>query len=182
MMKERKRNLGQVWIETVLYTLIGLALMGVVLAFVTPKLNAEKYKIAVDQTISAMNDFDDKVSTVLQAPGNVREISINMQRGTFNINSTTDSISFYFNDLTQPYSEPGVPISIGRITALSQKTSNGATVLLTLQYADNITYNQQDIDKVFTASSVPYKFSISNLGVLNQNSGQNVISISELGS
>ena len=180
-MINKKGSLGQVWIETVLYTLIGLALMGVVLAFVTPKLNAEKDKIAVDQTIRSLNDFDDRINIILQAPGNVREIDISMQKGIFTVNSTVDSVSFYFGDLTQPYSEPGVPITIGRITALSQKNAKSSSVLLTLAYADNLTFNQQDIDKVFTASSIPYKFSVSNLGVIDANSGKNVISITELG-
>ncbi len=173
---------GQVWIETVLYTLIGLALMGVVLAFVMPKLNAEKDRLAVEQTIQTLNTFDERVNTVLQAPGNVREIDMNIQRGNFDINSTNDSVSFYIGDLSTPYSQPGVAIQIGRITAFSQKTPSGASILLTLPYTDNITYNQQDTDKQFSASSTPYRFTVTNLGVLDTNSGKNVISVDEIGS
>lgn len=175
-------KIGQVWIETVLYTLIGLALMGVVLAFVTPKLNEGKDKIAIEQTIKSMNDIDDRINAVLQAPGNTRQISINMQRGTLLINSTKDSISFYFDDLTTPYSEPGSIIKMGRIDLFSDKKAKGASALLTLRYTDNITFNQQDIDKTFNSASVPYSFSISNFGIIDSNSGKNVISITETGS
>ena len=173
---------GQVWIETVLYTLIGLALMGVVLAFITPKLNSEKDRITVEQTINTLNDFDSKVNDVLRAPGNVREVSMNMQRGTFYINSTDDSIRFYISDLSSPYSEPNVSILIGRVSVISQKTQKGGSVVLSLQYTDNITYNRNDIDKSFAAAATPYKFAISNLGIVNDATGQNVISIDELSS
>jgi uncharacterized membrane-anchored protein YitT (DUF2179 family) len=37
-----KERIGQIWIETVLYTLIGLALIGMVLAFIMPKINETK--------------------------------------------------------------------------------------------------------------------------------------------
>jgi len=170
---------GQVWIETVLYTLIGLALIALVLAFVMPKLNAQKDKMTVDQTISSLNDFDERINAVLTSAGNVRTISLSMKRGTFSINSTVDSIQFYFDDLTAPYSEPGVPVQIGRVSVLSEKKQRGASVLLTLSYAENITYKEEDVDKLFTAAATPYKFSIENLGVLNSASGRNVISISE---
>ena len=40
-----KFHKGQVWVETVLYTLIGLALIGVVLAIITPKINETRDKI-----------------------------------------------------------------------------------------------------------------------------------------
>ena len=61
---------GQVWVETVLYTLIGLALIALVLAFVTPKINQSRDKIIVEQTINSLNEFDEKIGAVLSAPGN----------------------------------------------------------------------------------------------------------------
>jgi type II secretory pathway pseudopilin PulG len=170
---------GQVWIETVIYTLIGLLLIGIVLAFVTPRLNAQKDKMAVDQSISALNDFDERINTVLQAPGNIRVLSMNVKRGSFFINGSSDYIQYYFDDLSKPYSQPDVPVQIGRITVLSKQLQKGASVLLSIPYADNITYNIKDEDKVFNAAATPYKFLISNLGVINGNSGKNVISITE---
>ena len=52
---------GQIWIETVIYTLIGLALIGVVLAIVTPKINAAQERIIIEQSISALSAFHDKI-------------------------------------------------------------------------------------------------------------------------
>ena len=56
---------GQIWVETVIYTLIGLALMGLVLAFVMPKINESKDRIILQQTITSLNDIDEKINSVL---------------------------------------------------------------------------------------------------------------------
>ena len=65
---------AQVWIETVLYTLIGLALIGIVLTFVMPRINEAKDKIVVEQTIASLNAFDEKIQMTLQAPGSRRRV------------------------------------------------------------------------------------------------------------
>ena len=36
------KKIGQVWIETVLYTIVGLAIIGIVLGFAMPKINQAK--------------------------------------------------------------------------------------------------------------------------------------------
>ena len=56
---------GQVWIETVVYILIGLALIAIVLAFVMPRINEEKNKAIVEQTIKALSVLDDKINEVV---------------------------------------------------------------------------------------------------------------------
>ena len=42
---------GQIWIETVIYTLIGLALIGLVLAILTPKIKEFGDRQIIEQTI-----------------------------------------------------------------------------------------------------------------------------------
>ena len=59
MMRTTKKNKGQIWIETVLYTLIGLVLIGVTLAIVMPKINAARDRILVEQTASSMGVIDE---------------------------------------------------------------------------------------------------------------------------
>ena len=56
------RKKGQIWIETVLYTLIGLSLIGLVLAFVTPKINEARDNLVIEQTKDVMKIFDDKIN------------------------------------------------------------------------------------------------------------------------
>lgn len=177
--EKNKSRKGQIWIETVLYTLIGISLIGIVLAFVTPKITEQKEKLLVDQTIQALDAFDEKVNTVLQAPGNVREINFAMKQGEFHINSTEDRVMFVIPGLTKPYSEPGISIDIGRIKLLTSEHAGDYDVVLSVSYLENITYNLEDVNKKLDAVSIPYRFSISNEGVLNSD-GRNVVKIKEL--
>ena len=71
-----KNKRGQIWVETVLYTLIGLTLIGIVLAIVTPKINESRDRIVVEQSIESLKIFDEKIKEVSEnAVGNTRVIS-----------------------------------------------------------------------------------------------------------
>ena len=162
MIKKR----GQVWVETVLYTLIGLALIGLVLAFVTSKINEARDRITVDQTINSLNAIDEKVNAVLDAPGNRRFVEFTMKRGEFFVSPESNEIRFVISDLVKPYSEVGKEISVGRIVILSEEGQRDSIVTLTLSYEGiaDIEYAGEEKEKKFTAASIPYKFSITNLG------------------
>jgi len=161
-------RVGQVWIETVLYTLIGLALMGLALGFIMPKINEARDKALVEQAIKSLADLDERVSTVIQTgPGNIRQAEFLMKKGELYINPSSDEIIFILKDLTKPYSQPGVNISIGRVIVRSEEGQKTSSVYLRLVYSANLTYQGKDEDKKFTAASTPYKFSIENKGSLN---------------
>ncbi|MBS3071484.1 hypothetical protein J4408_00680 [Candidatus Pacearchaeota archaeon] len=175
---------GQVWVETVLYTLIGLALIALVLAFITPKVSQTKDKLAVEQTINSLNDFDSRIKSVLSAPGNVRKIEFNMRRGELIVDGREDKIVFLLRDLKEPYSEVDVPIDIGNVKVTSQKEQKDYSVELVLNYTGlfNLTYNENrplDMDRSFAQAATPYEFSITNLGNLNGDGEPLVISIEE---
>jgi len=175
MLAKRK---GQVWIETVLYTLIGLALIGLALAIITPKINETKDRLLVERTIDSLGILDGKINEVAEkVPGNKREIKeFNINKGKMIINGSGDEIKFIFKDLTKPYSEPGIKINKGRVEILSEEK----TVYLTLKYDEiNITYNGGDELKEFSASSTPYKFTVENLG-MPPTADKNVINIEEI--
>ena len=160
-----KKN-GQVWIETVLYTVIGLTLIGLVLAFITPKINESRDRVAVEQAIDSLNKLDEKFNI---GSGNVRNAEFVIKRGELTINSSGDNIVLNINDLSKPYSEPNVTINYGRIILVSQLGQKSSTISLKLDYKGrfNITYNGKDEDRKFTISSVPYQFLISNEGAEN---------------
>jgi len=158
---------GQIWVETVIYTLIGLALIGLVLAITTPRINEAKDRIAVEQTISSLIAFDNKITEALdRGPGNIRIIDFTMRRGELYINPLADEILFVIKDLSKPYSEPGVPIEFGRVTILSEEGQKESTVSLILSYANttDLTFAGGEESKKFSATSTPYKFFIRNLG------------------
>ncbi len=175
-----KNKSGQVWVETVIYTLIGLSLIGIVLAFVGPKIGESKEKLLVEQTISSLSLFDEKMIAVGSGPGNVRRVDFLMKEGVFQIDGANDALVFVLSGMGSPYSEPGAEIEFGgRMKILTEEDENKYKVTLKLLYANNITYKLSDETKTFSAVSTPYLFSIENLGDINGN-GNFVISIDEL--
>lgn len=162
-----KNKKGQVWVETVVYTLIGLALIGLVLAIVTPKINDARDKIVVEQSIDSLINFDNKIVEVLDRPqGNRRVIDFTMRRGNLYINSTGDRIVLIIDGLRKAYSEPGVEIEFGRVKIISDKGQKSYSVSLILDYAGsaNVMYKNTEEFKKFTPATTPYKFFVENKG------------------
>jgi hypothetical protein len=166
---------AQVWIETVLYTLMGLALIGVALAIATPKINESKDRLLVEQTIESLNVWDERIGELVdRGQGNVRNIpAFTMKKGELTINSTDDKIVFVIDGLSKPYSEVGFEIREGNILLTSYEGQRSASVVLVLDYQGvlDLTYGGADENKKFTAAATPYAFSLKNLG------GQELIQI-----
>ncbi len=162
-----KKN-AQVWIETVLYTLIGLALIGLSLAFITPRINEAKDRALIEQTISSLNAFDEKINIVLDGgPSNVRYLDFTMKRGELYIDGEKDEIRFIISDVGKPYTEINKEVSIsGRISAVTTKSQKGYIVTLKIPYSNiaDIEYDEKEEEEKITAAAVPYKFEISNKG------------------
>lgn len=167
---------GQVWVETVLYTLIAITLMGVALAFIMPRINAAKDTAAVDQAIGSLNTIDEKINSALEATGSVRIMEVTIKRGELNIDPVGDKITLVISDLSKPYSEPGIEISQGAVKILSTKGPKYSTATLTLNYAGivDLKYKNSDSPGRFSQSATPYSVSAENLG---NPSGMSVINI-----
>ena len=155
---------GQVWIETVVYTLIGLGLIGLVLAFATPKINEYRDRAVVDQTIQSLNVIDSKINEVLQAPLNTRVVEYTLKRGTLTFNAINESISYMLEDSHVIYSEPGELTGIGRIGILTGEGKKTRTINLTLSYNFNLDYENNLTNRVYTAAATPYRFSFEHRG------------------
>lgn len=177
-----KQKKGQVWIETVIYTLIGLALIGVVLAFVTPRINESKDKSLVEQTIVSLSNLDEKINEVASSPGNRRIVDFTIKKGSLYINSTGDSLIFEIGKLTKPYSEVNVTINSSRVEIISIMDQKESKVYLTLRYLGrfNITYSGNDdlVSKKLISAATSYKLSITNKGINNGNKQIDVEDIS----
>jgi type II secretory pathway pseudopilin PulG len=159
---------GQVWIETVLYTLIGLALIGVALGFIMPKINQARDKALVEQAIGSLNEVDSKMNEVIErGTGNIRQTEFLMKKGEFYIKPASDEIVFVLTDLSAPYSEPGVEITSGRVNITSEVGQKTSTVTLKVAYNANITYDGKEDEKKFSAAATAYKLSMENKGPLN---------------
>jgi type II secretory pathway pseudopilin PulG len=156
---------GQIWVETTLYTLLGVVVIGIVLFFVTPKITETRDRILVEQTIESLSLFDRKINSALVASGNSREIEYNMKAGDFYVNTIDNKLVHVLSGLKGIYSEPGTPIRDGDLTILTTVGQNKNNVTLTLDYDTyiDITFGRQnDIEKHFTPSTTPYKFLVTS--------------------
>lgn len=159
---------GQVWVETVIYTLIGLALIGLVLAILTPNIREFRDRSVIEQTIESLNNFDSKVIEILDAPGNKRKITFGLDRGSIIVSSINDQIKYVLDESNVRYSEPGTPLSIGRITVLTEELTETYRITLSLNYSYNLTYHGVDRpDETFSPVSIPYEFFVENRGNVN---------------
>lgn len=165
--RHRLENRGQVWIETVIYTLIGLALIALVLAVVTPKINQYKDKALLDQTLNSLNLMDGKISEVLNSPGNRRIVEFKLGKGTLEINGSNDRIVYIIEESKVMYSEPGISISVGKVNVTTEKLAKDYRVTFTMSYSLNITNKNLDASNNYPAASLPYQFSIENKGFAN---------------
>src|SRR3989344_7156781 len=95
MRKLIKNNKGQIWVETVVYTLIFIVLIGMVLAFVTPAIQEQKDKATIENSINAMLELDAGISEIKRVgPGNVRENIFLIKKGELRIEGENNKIIF----------------------------------------------------------------------------------------
>ncbi len=165
-MKNRKK--GQILVEAVIYVLIGLALIGIVLFAVKPKIDSSRDKVIVEQSINSLKNFDDKINEVMDnGKGSVRNVNdFSLKRGELMIDGESDEITFALKGLSKPFSELGTRIKYGNVDLVSKTENKKYSVYLSLNYSNaiNLTLNGGDDKKTFSPSSVPYRFSVSNEG------------------
>ncbi len=154
---------GQVWIETVIYTLIGLTIIGLVLAVALPKINEKKDEVMIGQAIQAMGSIDDKVYEVQRALGNRRTVNLEIGKGRVIIDMDEDSISWVM-DSDKKYSEPGIEVPMGSLNILTEETDPW-TVTLKINYAVDIRFGETTVGtKELDSAPTPYKLMIENAG------------------
>lgn len=174
-----KNNKAQVWVETVIYTLIGLVLIGIVLAVATPAIQKQKDKSTIERTIDAMNELDRNILGVKGAGvANTREMSFSIGKGTLIVNSSNDKIFFQIDESSYPYSETGKSVDIPGTNqeVLTQKRGKKYLITLTLDYSRkiDITFNSKDETKILTQASTPYVIIVENNGLPDAESLVNI--------
>ncbi|PIN93275.1 hypothetical protein COU61_00930 [Candidatus Pacearchaeota archaeon CG10_big_fil_rev_8_21_14_0_10_35_13] len=160
-------NKGQVWIETVIYTLIGLAIIGILLAFIKPKINSSIDRTNIEKNIETFNKIDSVVNEIRWVSGNSRPITLNLKKGVMIVNSTGDELMILIRESNYEYSELGRTISIPgtRMTVNTEENNGISSVLITLGYDElNITYNGMEETHEVQESPTPYNMIISNNG------------------
>ncbi len=181
---------GQIWVESVLYTLIGLTLIGLTLAIVYPRIAESRDRAVVEQSIEVLNVFDTKINEVLlRGEGNVRSIpEFTLRRGEFSIDAGNNILILTIRGLRKPYSEVNKDISIGNVHVKTSLVKKNYDVELKVDYTPSadIVYGcvppsssltpaadcklltsqggANKVIKTLNVASRPYAFSIENIG------------------
>ena len=157
---------AQIWVETVIYTLIALAIMGLLLALIKPTIEEKKDKAVIEQSKLILDDINKKIEDVrFYGTGNSKIEEIVIKKGELIIDGKNDSIRFEV-DSNYLASELGENITIGKIIMSTLKKSKGYKVAFKLDYIGvlNITVAGKDSSKSFLPAVAPHKFTITNEG------------------
>ena len=161
--KRYMKKRGQIWVETIIYTLIAFAMIGLVLAFVKPRIDEIQDRGIIEQSIKLLEDIDDVIKG-MGDPGNQRVIEIGIRKGSLKINGVEESLIFELESGSE-FSEPGEDYIEGDILIQTKKVGNLNDITLTLAYSNyNLTYDDKNEIKILGKSSTPYKLLISNKG------------------
>lgn len=166
---------GQIWVETVIYTLIGLAIIGILLSIIKPAIEKKQDQILIETSLEMLESLKTIIEEVkYYGVGNTRTMDIKIKRGGLLFDSKNNMINFSIESRYK-YSEPNQIIESGGINVLTMKKTKNYDVTLTLSYINlNLTWNNEDRVHIFQPASVPYRLSITNKGKL---AGQNLIQI-----
>ena len=167
-----KKRRGQIWVETVIYTLIAFVMIGLVLSFVKPKIEEIRDQAIIEQSLNMFDEINNVILAIRDIPGNKRLVELNVKKGILKIDGEDDKIILELESKFT-YSQPGEDVRYGDIIARTEKKGRINIVTLTGDYSDkyNITYNDEDVIKPLTKSAIPYKIFISNKG----NQGSKVV-------
>ena len=160
---------SQIWVETAIYTLIGLTIIAILLAVANPQIQKIQDRGTITQATQSLNTLDEKISYISQSPGNIAVPSIKVGSGKFIINSNNDSISYVLDNTLLEYRQAGTNVTEGNLVVRTEKYGSKFNVYITRYYSGvNITYDGDDhIDKFLEASPIPYKIRMENKGQSN---------------
>jgi len=158
---------AQIWVETVIYTLIALVLIGAVIAFAKPKIEQLQDRAVIERSLNLLNDIDSQVQSAIDGGiGNRRIINIELKKGSLTIDGENEDILFEMQSKDK-YSQEDVWVSPGSsIEALTTKNGGNYLVKLMLNYSNyEISYRGDFAGiKKITQSPTSYKIIMTNNG------------------
>ena len=168
---------AQIWVETVIYTVIGLAIIGIILAMATPAINEYKDEVVIEQTLETLNRINGLILDVEDAsPGTRRSVEVSIKRGSLIINNSGDNIIYTLEKTELQYSEIGEEVKQGDIKVRTEEEGEKYNIFLTLSYDDiDLTYNGNEEAKKFSQAATPYTLFVENNGMVNDKVSINII-------
>jgi len=160
-----KNKYGQIWIETVIYTLIGLTIIIIIMSVATPQIEKVKDRTIVKNMVTILNEIDNKITQTVQAEGNLRNIHITMSKGSLEINSSDNFIRYVLDNTRLELSEPGEEIEQVGIKIKTEKMGSRFRVILTRDYNSvNITFNNKAESRFLHAGGTTHNLVMQNMG------------------
>ncbi len=167
MINKKFSKKGQIWVETVIYTLIALVLIATVLSFAKPKIESIQDQTTIEQSIQVMKDIDVKIQEILATgSGNKRILEVSVNDGQLKINGLENTLEFTLQGRYQ-YGEYGIEIPVGRdINVLTTKKGDLNNIRIFKDYSDdvNFTISNKNQIKTISSSAGTYEVSILNKG------------------
>jgi len=148
MLKMLEADKAQIWVETVLYIGIGLAILALLLTVVGPLVAKQKDSIIIEQSMRMLDSLDSRILEVRKVAGTVLYDEIYLSRGELRINADTDTIEWFLADSHFMYSELNQTVSSGRIKALTEKRGDVYSVSLVLDYSQSINITCGEKEKI----------------------------------
>lgn len=157
---------GQIWIETVLYFLIGIAIIGTLLYIVVPKITQMNDKAVITQTIDSLNEIDNQISNIAAAAGNSREVVLMVKKGEYVIDCIQSSIYYKLSGTKLLYSQVNETVRNGDIYIFTEAAGKDTyNIYLMLNYPSyNLTYSEKKSNKQLFQAPTAYRLLIENLG------------------
>ena len=155
---------GVVWVSTILYTAISLAIIGMLLAVVQPKIAQLKDSIIIEQTKTSLNKIDETLLNTKEAAGMRLYSELKLGKGQLFIDAINDSIkwtylsSYKYSEINRTFRD------IGNIYALTEKVVDKYKLTFKLNYTVNLTINSKDEEKIIQEAPIPYKIWFENKG------------------
>jgi hypothetical protein len=158
---------AQVWVETAIYTLIGLTIIAILLSAATPQITKLRDRGVVTQTSDALNILDNKIDEIKQSAGNIRVIDFKIAKGRLEIDSKEDTIVYILEDTNLKLSEPGETIQEGDMLIQTLEYGSRFSIRLIMNYSEvlDLTHDLEGEQKrILQAGTTPYKIQIENIG------------------
>jgi len=160
-----KKNKAQVWVETAVYSLIGLTIIAILLTTAMPQINKMKDKATLSKATTSLNHLNNELNEILQAPGSVRIIYFKLSKGTITLDYKNDKIVYLLENTNLELSEPGIEIPEGELSLRTETYGKKFNIFLTLDYSDNLNLTHSgELSKILQPGTTDYKMKAENLG------------------
>lgn len=155
---------GQIWVETIIYTLIAFVMISLVLFFAGPKITEAQDKTIIEQSIKVMEDIN-TIIVGIGVPGNKRLVELEIKKGDLKIDGVNNKIIFEMES-KYLFSQPGEDIDYGGVIVRTEQGGEFNTITITSDYSasHNLQYQKSNQLKTIPKSASKYKLFITNEG------------------